>query len=228
MKVLVVDDEPLARAELRRLVAAVSGAVVVGECATALEAERALLASTPDVMLLDIEMPGGTGFDLLERVPTLPAVIFTTAYDQHALRAFEVGAIDYLLKPIELGRLRAALARVTPRTRPRLFVRDGARCWLVPLDEVRSVTTDGNYVRLSWGERELLFARSLAALERHLDDGVFVRANRATLVNLAWVERITPRLGGRLELHLRGGTSASHAVIVSRRQAQALRSKLGW
>jgi two-component system, LytTR family, response regulator len=225
VNVVIVDDEPLARAELRRLLGRLPGvgATVVGEAANADEAERVLAGVRADVLLLDIEMPGASGFDLLERLPHVPPVIFTTAYDRHAVRAFEVSALDYLLKPIELDRLATALARVGDRARPRVFVRDGARCWLVPLDEVRLVVSDGNYVRLVWGERELLLARSLAALESHLDPRVFVRANRAELVNLGLVDRVTPEPNGTLVVALRGGGT----VVVSRRQARRLRSTLG-
>lgn len=248
MKALIVDDEPLARAEVRRLLSQIAGIEVVGECSTVAQAKEVLTRLTPDVLLLDIEMPGGSGFDLLEQLESVPAVIFTTAYDRHAVRAFDVGAVDYVLKPIEVGRLAAALARVAPQqTRSRVFVRDGARCWLVPFDEVSRITSDGNYVRLSWGERELLFARSLATLERHLgtsalvgsnhnshQTGVgassprsepsFFRANRAELVNLSFITEVTPAAGGRLTLLLRGGVT----VQVSRRQARALRATLGW
>jgi two-component system, LytTR family, response regulator len=220
---VVVDDEPLARAELRRLLGLLGGVNIVGEAAT-VDAAAALLARVrADVLLLDIEMPGGTGFDLLERLASVPPVIFTTAYDQHAVRAFEVSALDYLLKPIELERLAGALAKVGERPRARLFVRDGARCWLIPLDEVKLVASDGDYVRLLWGEREVLLARALATLEEQLDPRAFVRANRAELVNVAMVERVTPEPNGQLVVELRGGPT----VIVSRRQARRLRTTLG-
>src|SRR5262249_4528330 len=147
MRTLVVDDEPLARKELRRLLAAHAWIEIVGEAATAAEAEARIAALRPGLLLLDIEMPGGTGFDLLARLDQAPRVIFTTAYDQHAVRAFEVNALDSLLKPIDPRRLAAALARVdraadgglTPAAAPldRLFVRDGDRCWFVVMREVR-------------------------------------------------------------------------------------------
>jgi two-component system LytT family response regulator len=223
VNVLIVDDEPLPRRDLRRLLGRLPGVTVIGEAATADEAAAAIAREPPDVVLLDIEMPGGSGFDLLDRLPAIPPVIFTTAYDQHAVRAFEVDAVDYLLKPIELDRLAAALARVGPAPRSgrdRVFVRDGARCWLVPLREVRLIASDGNYVRLMWGERELLLTRSLAALERQLDPHVFLRANRAELVNLDFIGIVVPAVGGRLSLQLRGGPTVS----VSRRQARLFRA----
>jgi len=224
VNVVIVDDEPLARAELRRLLALLPGTTVVGEAANADEAEQLLARVHADALLLDIEMPGASGFDLVERLPRVPPVIFTTAYDHHAVRAFEISALDYLLKPIELDRLAAALAKVGDGRRTRLFVRDGARCWLVPVDEIRLIASDGNYVRLAWGDRELMLARSLATLESQLDPQTFVRANRAEIMNLAMIERITPGQGGRLLAELRGGP----VVAISRRQARRLRATLGW
>jgi two-component system, LytTR family, response regulator len=222
MNALVVDDEPLARKELRRLLAMVPGWTVVGEATTADEAEALLASLRPDVMLLDIEMPGASGFELLERLDTVPPVIFTTAYDHHAVRAFEVAALDYVVKPIELPRLVEALARVGPRDPGgRVLVRDGVRRHLVPLHEVRLIAAEGNYVRLVWNERELLWARSLAALERQLDPAVFVRANRRELVNLAMIDHVRMR-DGQLVVELRGGST----VIISRRQMRRLRAVL--
>ena len=223
MNVLVVDDEPLARRLLIRLLGQLPDTAVVGEAQTAREATAQITALRPDVVLLDIEMPDGTGFDVLDALDAPPAVIFTTAYDQHAVKAFEVGAIDYLLKPIELDRLAAALARLGSRPGQgpvRLFVRDGARSWLVPLREVRLIAAEGNYSRIVWGARELLMSRSLAALERQLDARVFVRANRSELVNLDFVERVVASEGGGLDIELRGGPT----VTVSRRQARLFRA----
>jgi two-component system LytT family response regulator len=196
VNVLIVDDEPLARKELRRLLAKLADVTVVGEAANADEAEAELARCAPDVLLLDIEMPGATGFDLLARLPLVPPVIFTTAYDDYAVRAFEVNALDYVVKPIELDRLASALAKVTTRSDAaaiaRVFVRDGARCWLVPLHEVRLIASDGNYVRLFWGAREILLARSLTTLAPRLDPRAFFRANRREIINLAMVERVHP------------------------------------
>src|SRR5688572_32676815 len=163
MKAMIVDDEPLARRELRRLLAEFPWVEIVGEAGNIVEAAKAIEADAPELLLLDIKMPGGTGFDLLAKLEHVPRVIFTTAYDDHAVQAFEVNALDYLLKPIEPERLAAALARArnaAAATTPpangtnieRLFIRDGSRCWFVPLREVRLMVADGNYVRLFWGE----------------------------------------------------------------------------
>src|SRR5262249_21133248 len=153
----------------------------------------------------DVQMPGGSGFDLLSQLDRLPRVIFTTAYDQYAVRAFEVSALDYLLKPVEPERLAAAIAKVQTMpatgtaTAPlhQLFVRDGPRCWFVPLREVSVVSSEGNYVRLQWGKVRPLLGRSLTALEGKLDPRTFFRANRQQIVNLEFIESVEPGEGGR-------------------------------
>jgi two-component system LytT family response regulator len=227
VKALVVDDEPLARRELRRLLAHFPWVEVVGEAGDIVAAQAQVEALQPELVFLDIQMPGGDGFELLARLSTVPRVIFTTAYDHHAVRAFDVNALDYLLKPIELERLSAALdkvralERITPPTSAttplvQLFVREGPRCWFVPLAEVRLIASEGNYARLYWNALELLVLRSLVSLEPQLDGRRFLRANRQQLVNLDFVAAVELGLGGRLHLNLRGGPE----VEVSRRQAR--------
>lgn len=237
MRALLVDDEPLARKELRRLLAPHRWVEIVGEAANVGEAQKAIDALRPDLLFLDIQMPGGTGFDLLERLEDAPLVVFTTAFDRHAVRAFEVDALDYLLKPIEPERLAEALARVQDRGVPaprsptegapaaleRLFVRDGERCWFVTMRDVRLLTAEGNYVRLEWETNRVLVGRSLGSLERRLDAARFFRANRQQIVNLDFVAGVELAIGGRLEIRLRGGPT----VEVSRRQARAFRARMG-
>lgn len=231
MKALVVDDEPLARRELRRLLAAFPAVEVVGEAGDVDEARARIDALSPDVVFLDIQMPGGTGFDLLTQIDHVPRVVFTTAYDQYAVRAFDVNALDYLLKPIEPERLAAALRKVQAgavvdadgRMEPleQLFIRDGPRSWFVALREVSLFTAEGNYVRLAWGRERPLLGRSLAALERNLDPRRFFRASRGQILNLDFVEQVEPGSGGRLHVQLRGGQE----VEMSRRQARLFRAR---
>jgi two-component system LytT family response regulator len=229
MKALVIDDEPLARRELRRLLAAFPSIEVIGEGGDIDEAKARIEELAPDVVFLDIQMPGGSGFDLLAQLDRLPHVIFTTAYDQYAVQAFEVSALDYLLKPVEPERLAAAIRKlqVVPaggRDAPleQLFVRDGPRCWFVPLREVRLISSEGNYVRLHWHKERPLLGRSLAALEQKLDPRQFFRANRAQVVNLDFVEQVDLGEGGRLHFQLRDGPEE---VEVSRRQARSFRAR---
>jgi two-component system LytT family response regulator len=222
MKVLVVDDEPLARRELRRLLEAHPAARVIGEAGNIDEARVRIEDLAPDLVFLDIQMPGGTGFDLLAQLDRVPRIIFTTAYDQYAVKAFDVNALDYLLKPIEPERLAAALGKFRPEAPlEQLFIRDGPRCWFVPLREVSLVSSEGNYVRLHWGRERPLLGRSLAALEQKLDPTRFFRANRAQIVNLDFIQRMEPGDGGRLYFQLRDGPE----IEVSRRQARLFRER---
>src|SRR5262249_47443394 len=183
MRVLIVDDEPPARREMRRLLSELGWVEIAGEAGSVAEAEALVEELRPELLFLDIQMPGGSGFDLLARLEHVPQVIFTTAHDEHAVRAFEVNALDYLLKPIDPRRLASALERVrSTASAPavqngtvleQLFVRDGSRCWFVPMREVQLLESEGNYVRLFWGKATPLLARSLAAIEQRLDSTQF-------------------------------------------------------
>ena len=232
MKAMIIDDEPPARRELRRLLTDFPWVEVVGEAGNVAQAEGIVESLLPDLLFLDIQMPGGTGFDLLSRLEHLPQVIFTTAHDEHAVRAFEVDALDYLLKPIDPARLAAALARVkiahagrVPQPEAlleQIFVRDGDRCWFVPLREVRLLSSEGNYIRLSWGKTHPLLGRALAALEPRLDPNRFFRANRRQILNLDFIEHVELGVNGRLHAQLRDGPE----VEISRRQARLFKAKM--
>lgn len=232
MKALVVDDEPLARRELRRLLAPFDWVYVVGEASDTTQARERIHAQHPALVFLDIQMPGGTAFDLLAELEWIPRVIFTTAYDQYALKAFEVSALDYLLKPIEPHRLAMALAKIRRAQEPgvaeangelqpleQLFVRDGPRCWFVPLRDVALLSAEGNCVRLYWGNARPLMGRSLLALERKVDPRRFFRANRRQIINLEFIQSVETGLAGRLHVQLRDGPE----IEISRRQARLFR-----
>jgi two-component system LytT family response regulator len=244
MRVVVVEDSRLARAELRTLLAAAPDVQIVGE-ADDLEAGcDAVDTLKPDLLLLDIQLPGGTGFDLLDRIDHLPLVVFTTAYDQHALDAFERNAIDYLVKPIVPERLAAALGRTRERLAslrasananaaatpgaPRkgademVFVRDGERCWFVRLGDISGFEACGNYAQAWFDGKRPLVGRTLAQLEERLDDALFFRASRSHLVNLRWIDQVVPWINDGYRVTLRDG----HTVEVSRRQAKVLRERL--
>jgi len=229
MRALVVDDEPLARREMRRLLDAFPWVEVVGEAGNIDEARARIEELTPDVVFLDIQMPGGTGFDLLTQLDRVPRIVFTTAYDQFAVKAFDVNALDYLLKPIEPERLATTLRKIqtTPLATPndvpleQLFIRDGPRCWFVPLREVSVFTAEGNYVRLLWGKERPLLGRSLTALEEKLDPRRFFRANRSQIVNLDFIQQVEAGAGGRLHVQMQDGPE----IEVSRRQARLFRAR---
>ena len=243
IRAVLVDDTRLARSELRTLLSSHSDVEIVGEAddvGSGLEAVRRL---QPDLVLLDIQMPSGTGFDLLDALDAAPLVVFTTAYDEHAVRAFEANALDYLVKPVAPARLAAALERVRDRraaaatagpadasaperallgSHDQVFLREGERCWFVTLGEVDRIVVEGNYARLWFGGEKVFLQRSLSALEQRIEPGLFFRANRNTLVNLRAIRTIDPWLNDGYLLRLRDGSE----VEVSRRQARELRERL--
>ncbi len=231
MKVLLVDDERVARAELRRLLAAHPEVQILGEAANAEQARDAIATLGPELLFLDVQMPGGTGFDLLASLEEPPPVIFTTAYDHHAARAFAVEAVDYLVKPVDPRRLAEAVERATRRcagpeaTAPgfleRIFVKDRERCFFVALREVPLIESEGNYAVLHLAGARPMVPRSLTYLEGRLDPAVFFRASRSHLVNLTCVEHIEPGPGGTLVVRV-GGVE----VEMSRRQSQRFREQM--
>jgi len=231
LRAIIVDDERLARAELKKLLQAFPEVDVIDEAANAHEGVDKIESQNPDIIFLDIQMPGKTGFDLLADLEKAPHVIFTTAYDEYALKAFEVNALDYLLKPIEPKRLadavhklqyeinkeRAGLNGVNrgPLTEAdQVFVKDGERCWFVKLSEIRLFESVGNYAKVFFANNKPLILKSLNSLEERLDDHVFFRANRKHIINLRWIEKIEPYFNGGLLVELKGGEK----IEVSRRQ----------
>ena len=228
--VLLVDDERLARAELRRLLAAHPQVEIVGEASCAAEAIAQIARLRPDLLLLDVQMPGASGFDLLACLDAAPDVIFCTAFDRYALQAFEVSALDYLQKPVQAVRLATALARAGARVQaaptppPRkVFIKDGERCWFVALDDIRLLESEGNYTRVHFAAQQPLMLRSLNQLEERLDTAQFFRANRRQIVNLAQVEHVAPNAADGLDLRLMDGS----VVEVSRRRAQQFKAVAG-
>jgi two-component system LytT family response regulator len=229
MKALIIDDERLARKELVRLLEEHPSIEVVGEAMNADEAEKLIEELNPDLLFVDIQMPGRTGFQLLESLDTVPMVVFTTAYDEFALKAFEVNALDYLLKPIQPERLAEAVRKIQDKERLRegrlregklglndqVFVKDGERCWFVSLSNIRLFESDGNYIKVFFDNNRPMIHKSLNALDEKLDERSFFRASRKHIVNLSWVEGIEPWFNGGLMVRLKGGDK----VEVSRRQA---------
>jgi two-component system LytT family response regulator len=231
MKALIVDDERLARKELIKLLEDHPMIEVVGEAMNAEEANQMVNDLNPDLLFLDIQMPGKTGFQLLEELDAVPLVVFTTAYDEFALKAFEVNALDYLLKPIQPERLSETIGKLAEKERVKqvaihgpekklgledqVFVKDGDRCWFVSLSNVRMFESDGNYIKVYFDNNKPMIHKSLNALDEKLDERAFFRASRKHIVNLSWVEGIEPWFNGGLMVKLRGGDK----VEVSRRQA---------
>ena len=233
-RAIIIDDERLARNELKKLLMDYPEVEIVAEAANASEGLEKVESLQPDLIFLDIQMPGKTGFDMLSELDRSPHVIFTTAYDEYALKAFEVNALDYLLKPVEPKRLadalhkldqadeKESLAGITPTVNrgtlgeaDQVFVKDGERCWFVKLSDIRLFESVGNYAKVFFGPNKPLILKSLNALEERLDDKVFFRANRKHIVNLRMIEKVEPYFNGGLLLEIRGGDK----IEVSRRQA---------
>lgn len=233
IKAIIIDDERLARNELKKLLLDYPEIEVVAEAANAGEGIEKIENMNPELIFLDIQMPGKTGFDLLSELDKSPNVIFTTAYDEYALKAFEVNALDYLLKPVEPKRLADAIQKLhlqeeretnhepaenvnrsTLYEHDQVFVKDGERCWFVKLNEIRLFESVGNYAKVYFGPNKPLILKSLNALEERLDEKMFFRANRKHIINLRLIEKIEPYFNGGLLLELKGGEK----IEVSRRQ----------
>jgi two-component system LytT family response regulator len=232
-KAIIIDDERLARNELKKLLSEFPEVEVIGEAANATEGIEKIESLMPDLIFLDIQMPGKTGFDMLMELEKAPHVIFTTAYDEFALKAFEVNALDYLMKPVEPKRLADALHKLQLAEEKELaaamaganrgmlsendqvFVKDGERCWFVKLAEVRLFESVGNYAKVYFGPNKPLILKSLNALEDRLDERIFFRANRKHIVNMRMIEKVEPYFNGGLLLDLKAGEK----IEVSRRQA---------
>ncbi len=230
MRAIIIDDERLARVELRRLLSPYKEINIVGEAVNVEDAINKISDLKPDLIFLDIQMPGKNGFELLEELDSVPTVIFTTAYDEYALKAFEYNAMDYLLKPIEPKRLEATIKKIIEINRKNItdesehpilaeddqvFVKDGERCWFVKLSTVRLFESEGNYVRLYFEDFKPLILRTLNYLDERLDSRTFFRANRKHIINLKFIENIEPWMNGGLLVKLKGGVK----IEVSRRQA---------
>ncbi|GJM62223.1 LytR/AlgR family response regulator transcription factor [Persicobacter diffluens] len=241
MRALIIDDERLARKELASLLKAHPEVEVIGEAVNVYDAYEQINKLQPDLIFLDIQMPGKSGFDLLTMLDKSPQVVFATAYDEYAIQAFEVNALDYLLKPIQPDRLADTIRKIAAGNssevslaqdpiesgakagskrdvlgvNDQVFVKDGDRCWFVRLSEVRLFESDGNYIKVHFEQFKPMIHKSLNALDERLDDRHFFRVSRKHIVNLAWIEKIEPWFNGGLMLELKGGEK----VEVSRRQA---------
>ena len=240
IRAMIIDDERLARQEIKSLLENISDIEVVAESGVVDEALDIIEKENPDLLLLDIQMPGKTGFELLDELDgKAPEVIFITAYDEYALKAFEVNALDYLMKPVEEERLRESLIKVKKRIADRqnqaepvgdgkldikdqVFLKDGEKCWFVELDKVRLFESEGNYVRVYFDDQRPLILKSLNALTDRLSVKFFFRASRKHIINLRWVEKVETWFNGGLLVILKDGTK----IEVSRRQSVKLKEMM--
>ncbi len=235
MKVIIIDDSRLARNELKRLLSTKTAIEIIGEAANSEQAKNIIEEKKPDVIFLDIQMPGKSGFDLLEELEFVPKVIFTTAYDQYALKAFEFNALDYLLKPIDKERLADALIKVSNKNSEvseviesyltdQFFIKDGNKCWFVKLQDIKYFEIDGNYSKVCFGNKAPMIPRTLNYLEKRLNQSVFFRANRKQIININWILKIDTWFNGGLKVVLKDKTE----IEVSRRQAGKLKELMSF
>lgn len=232
MKTIIVDDERLARKELRSLLENFPEISVIDECNNAMEAKNSIERNDPDLVFLDIQMPGKTGFDLINDLDASPKIVFVTAYDEYAIKAFEVNALDYLLKPVSPERLEECVRKILKNEtenqekiliaqnnrlneNDRIFLKDGEKCWFVQLGEIRLFESEGNYVRVYFNDFKPLILKSLNNLEDRLDEKLFFRANRKFIINLKFVTNIETWFNGGLMVTLKNGEK----IEISRRQA---------
>ena len=236
IKTIIVDDERLARNELKKILKDFPEIDVIEEAINVADAKEKIETLNPQLIFLDIQMPGGkTGFDLLNELEYLPKVVFTTAYNEFAIKAFDFNALDYLLKPIEARRLAEAIQKVKKGIEQdhqiqknvlgkddQVFVKDGERCWFVKLNEVRLFESVGNYAKVFFGTNKPLILKSLNSLEERLDEKVFFRANRKHIINLQKIAKIDSLFNGGLKVTLDGGEE----IEISRRQAVKFRDTM--
>ena len=240
IKTIVVDDERLARLELINLLKNFPDIEIIAEYGDPEEAIAGISESDVDLVFLDIQMPGKNGFEVLEDLESVPHIIFVTAYDEFAIKAFEVNAMDYVLKPVEEERLKTAVEKAvnviqeekaaTKRDLEKgvltgseqVFIKDGEKCWFVHLRDVTLFESIGNYVRVYFDGNKPLILKSLNNLDKRLSDKEFFRANRKHILNLKWISKIEPWFNGGLLVELKGGEK----IEISRRQSAKLKDKM--
>jgi two-component system LytT family response regulator len=229
MRTIIVDDERLAREEFKSMLAKYPQIEIVGEFKNTIEAEEGLKTLKPDLMFIDIQMPGETGLEFLERIEGAPRTIFVTAYDEFAVKAFKLNAYDYLLKPLDPERLQEAIERLQEenkvpeaventsilKTGDKILIKDGDKVWFIKIDDIRYFESDGNYVKVFFDKFHPLLLRSLNNLNDRIDPKLFFRANRKYLINLERVVNIETWFNGGLQVELDCGTK----IEISRRQA---------
>ncbi|MCO5947729.1 LytR/AlgR family response regulator transcription factor [Mucilaginibacter flavidus] len=209
LKVLIIDDERNAREEIKLLLKSYPDVEIIGEAKNADDAKEQIDIKKPDLLFLDIQMPEKTGFDLLESLENVPQVIFTTAYDQYAVKAFEVSAIDYLMKPIREERFAKAMEQLkmksVSKNDDRIFVKDRQQYHFISWNKVHLIESMDNYARLFFDDKNVFLKTSLNLLEQKLDESLFFRVNRAQIINLNYIDKIIPLPGGKLKVLLKTG-----------------------
>lgn len=233
IKALITEDSRLARQELKILLNDYQQIEVIGEASSAEQALALITELSPNVLFLDIHLPGKNGFEILQELDHVPIVIFTTAFDQYALQAFEYNTIDYLLKPIVPAQLARAIGKLEEQLQhkkngthseklgadDRIFVKDGNKCWFIRLGDIRIFESKGNYTQIFFDKNSPLVLKSLQHVENTLDIQQFIRVNRQQIVGVKFIAHVAETLGGQMKLTLTSGET----IEVSRRQAGRIR-----
>jgi two-component system LytT family response regulator len=217
-KTIIIDDERLAREEVKRALENFPEFEIIGEANNADKAKDLIENTQPDIIFLDIHMPKKSGFDLLEELGTVPEVVFTTAYDQYAVKAFEFNALDYIVKPIReerfakaIEKIKKELAKVKKETlapfllHRKIFIKDGEHCYFIPLSSISLIESVENYAKLHFDGKTVMIKRSLNLLEEKLDPGIFFRVNRSQIINTEYITEIHPYFNNKLQIVLTTG-----------------------
>ncbi len=231
IKSIIIEDSRLARRELCEMLKTFPQIQIAGEFGSAEDAIKFIRSESPDLLFLDIHLPGKNGFELLEELDEVPAVIFTTAFDQYAIRSFEFNTIDYLLKPISYERLNMSIERAKVHFQnekvltkylsesSQVFIKDGDKCWFVKIKDVFLLESVGNYTQVYFDRNKPLVLKSLNHYETVLDPAMFLRINRQQIINLNFIENVVSWFNGKIKLKLRNGLE----IEVSRRQTDKIK-----
>ncbi len=237
IKAVIVEDSRLARNELKELIKKYSEIELLGEAENVDLGVELIQKENPDLLFLDINMPEKDGFELLEMLDEVPITVFTTAYDEYAIKSFEYNALDYLLKPVNEKRFAMALDKVRDKlqtnqeeTKPakklamqsQIFIKDGESCWLVKIGDISHFEIVGNYTRVFFEDKKPLLYKSLNQVEEKLPDQSFFRANRQQIVNTNFIVNVLPWFNGKLKLQMENGEE----VEVSRRQSYIFKDRM--
>ena len=242
IRALIVDDERLSREELKLMLKDCPEIEIVAEAKNGDEGIELNKEFRPDLIFLDVSMPGMTGFEMIKQLDEIPFVIFITAFDDFALKAFEISALDYILKPVEPNRLKDAIKKIQDKddfysevkiapnrqnrflnSKDKVFIKDGERCWFIEVEKIRKLESEGNYVKIHFETFKPMVLRTLNSFEERLHPEDFFRANRKHLVNIHWIETVENWFNGGLLLSMRDGEK----IEVSRRQAIKFKDELG-
>lgn len=237
IQTVIVDDEPLAIVELKTMLVKHPDIQVVSKAGDAIEALQQIKLYQPQLLFLDINLPGKSGFDLLEELDEAPQVVFVTAYDQYAIKAFEYNALDYLLKPVNTIRLADVIEKIKKQLQPksevetdrwltmdkRIFIKDGEQCHFVTLSDIFLIESVGNYAKIHFQNKNPLLHKSLNYLEEKLPRDYFFRANRQQIINVNFIKNIVPFFNNTLQIVLQSGQK----VDISQRQSVKFKDVMG-